>query len=71
MECPNISEMPVQTVRFSLLLLMEEILRQLIGSLVYPPISRVFKSQVVQDFFHQQYVCRQNISIAQSAWVNE
>ena len=40
-----------------LILLMEEILQQLIASLSdYPMICRVFcTSQVVQEFFHQQY----------------
>ena len=37
----------------SLILLMAEILHQLIGS--FPIICKVFTSQVVQDFSHQQY----------------
>ena len=40
------------------MLLMEEILHQLIGSLshVYPIVYKVYTSQVVQDFFHRQQV---------------
>ena len=37
------------------LLLMEEILHQLIGSLSHNLFTRFYTSQVVQDFFHQQY----------------
>ena len=34
---------------------MEEILHQLIMYVVYPIIYKIYVSQVVQDFFHQQY----------------
>ena len=38
------------------LLLMEEILHQLIGSLCIPLFTGFYTSQEVQDFFHQQYL---------------
>ena len=45
-----------------ILLLMEEILHQMIGSLSVPLFTGIYTSQVAQDFFHQQYYYSMNLS---------
>ena len=49
----GIPKHPLKSCVLGLILLMAEILHQLIGS--FPIICKVFTSQVVQDFSHQQY----------------